>query len=206
MLIISIQSLYHCMAGARANPHQSMTNGRLRMSNIDWLDQVNASSQDCSIPQSWVKVQFRGPKLYKKEGALFQEESYLLRIFRFSSLNLHTFNLINIVFWWQFFQIISFWSTFQWIVFPRVHRTICCGVAQAIYHHFNWWWTSFKIISAKTLKLHSNWGHPSTILSPTCSWGIKIPGRYSSSWNSAPFFLKSQGPLYCTFTRSCAKP
>ena len=50
-----------------------------------------------------VKVQFRGPKLYKKEGALFQEESYLLRIFRSWSLNLHAFHLINIVFWWQIF-------------------------------------------------------------------------------------------------------
>ena len=29
--------------------------------------------------------------------------------------------------------------------------------------------------------------------------GIKIPGRYNSSWNSAPFFLKSSGPLNCTF-------
>ena len=50
-----------------------------------------------------VKVQFRGPKLYKKKGALFQEESYLPRIFRSSSLNLHTFHLMNIVFWWQIF-------------------------------------------------------------------------------------------------------
>ena len=73
-----------------------------------------------------VKVQFRGPELYKKRGALFQEESYLPRIFRSSSLNLHTFHLINIVFF--------------------------------------------------------------------------IPGRYNSSWNSAPFFLKSSGPLNCTFT------
>ena len=50
-----------------------------------------------------VKVQFRGPELYKKKGALFQEESYLPRIFRSSSLNLHTFHLIHIVFWWQIF-------------------------------------------------------------------------------------------------------
>ena len=50
-----------------------------------------------------VKVQFRGPKLYKKKGALFQEESYLPRIFRSSSLNLHTFHVINIVFWWRIF-------------------------------------------------------------------------------------------------------
>ena len=46
-----------------------------------------------------VKVQFRGPELYKKKGALFQEESYLPRIFRSSSLSLHTFHLIHIVFW-----------------------------------------------------------------------------------------------------------
>ena len=48
-------------------------------------------------------MQFRGPNLYKKKGALFKEESYLLRIFRSSSLNLHTFHLINIVCWWQIF-------------------------------------------------------------------------------------------------------
>ena len=36
-------------------------------------------------------------------GALFQEESFLPRIFRSSSLNLHTFHLINIVFWWRIF-------------------------------------------------------------------------------------------------------
>ena len=51
----------------------------------------------------WVNVQFRGPELYKKKRGLFQEESYLPRIFRFSSLNLHTFHLIHIVFWWQIF-------------------------------------------------------------------------------------------------------
>ena len=31
--------------------------------------------------------------------------------------------------------------------------------------------------------------------------GIKIPDRYNSSWNSAPFFFKSSGPLNCTFTQ-----
>ena len=32
----------------------------------------------CSHPKiRWVKVQFRGPKLFKKKGALFQEELYL---------------------------------------------------------------------------------------------------------------------------------
>ena len=45
-----------------------------------------------------VKVQFRGPELYKKKGVLFEEESYLPRIFRSSSLNLHTFHLIHMVF------------------------------------------------------------------------------------------------------------
>ena len=48
-------------------------------------------------------MQFMGPKHYKKKGALFQEESYLPRIFRSSSLNLHTFHLVNILFWWQIF-------------------------------------------------------------------------------------------------------
>ena len=30
--------------------------------------------------------------------------------------------------------------------------------------------------------------------------GIKIPGGYNSTWNSAPFFLQIPGPLNCTFT------
>ena len=55
------------------------------------------------VIQGLVKVQFRGPKLYKKKRALFQEEFYLPRIFRSSSLNLHTFHVINIVFWWRIF-------------------------------------------------------------------------------------------------------
>ena len=50
-----------------------------------------------------VKVQFRGPEHYKKKGALFQEESYLPRIFRSSSLNLHIFHLIHIAFRCQIF-------------------------------------------------------------------------------------------------------
>ena len=71
-----------------------------------------------------VKVQFRGPKLYKKKGALFQEESYLPRIFRSLSLDLHTFHLTNIVFWWQIFfrnhgkstahDTAMFWSLTLW--------------------------------------------------------------------------------------------
>ena len=48
-------------------------------------------------------MQFRELKLYKKKDALFQDEYYLPSIFRSSSLNLHTFHLINIVFWWQIF-------------------------------------------------------------------------------------------------------
>ena len=76
--------------------------------------------------QNLVKVQFRGPELYKKKGALFQEESYLPRIFRSSSLKLHTFHLIHIVFWWQIFfrkhgkltptigKTAMFWSSTLW--------------------------------------------------------------------------------------------
>ena len=73
-----------------------------------------------------VKVQFRGPKLYKERGTLFQEESYLLTIFKSSSLNLHTFHLINNLFWWQIFfrnhgkstlaigKTTIFWSSTLW--------------------------------------------------------------------------------------------
>ena len=45
------------------------------------------------------------------------------------------------------------------------------------------WLPYGKIISAKTLELHSNWGHPSAIVSPTCSW------RHNDT-RSVQFFLK----------------
>ena len=145
-----------------------------------------------------VKVQFRGPELYKKKGALFQEESYLPRIFRSSSLNLHTFHLIHIVFWWQIFFRKHGKSTpndredHHVLVVDVVIMTSQCRCTRALSQshvakHDNHvpvapligsglgvmsmqWLPYGKIISAKTLKLHSNWGHPSTIVSPTCSW------------------------------------
>ena len=78
------------------------------------------------LQKAWVKVQFRGPKFCRKEGTLFQEESYLLRIFRSSSLNLHSFHLINIAFDGKFSSVsmasqpptigktIMFWSSTLW--------------------------------------------------------------------------------------------
>ena len=148
-----------------------------------------------------VKVQFRGPELYKKDGALFQEESYMLRIFRSSALNLHTFHLINIVFWGQIFSRKHDKSTpndredHHVLVVDVVIMTSQCRCTRAISQshvaqHDNHvplmlliglglavilmqWLPNGKIISAKTLKLHSNWGHPSTIVSPTCWWRHK---------------------------------
>ena len=148
-----------------------------------------------------VKVQFRGPKLYKKRGALFQKESYLSRIFGSSSLNLHTFHLINIVFWWRIFFCKHNKSTpkdrqcHHVLVTDVMIMTSQCRCMRAISQshiakHDNHtpvklltgsalavismqWLPYGKIISAKTLKLHSNWGHPSTIVSPTCSWRQK---------------------------------
>ena len=73
-----------------------------------------------------VKVQLREPKQNKKKRVLFQEESYLPRIFRSSSLNLHTFHLINIVFYGKFSSVsmasrpptigktTMFWSSTLW--------------------------------------------------------------------------------------------
>ena len=68
-----------------------------KVCNIHFISRAPEVSNTVSVIS--VKVQFRGPELYKKKGAIFQEESYLSRIFRFSSLNLHTFHLIHIVFW-----------------------------------------------------------------------------------------------------------
>ena len=144
-----------------------------------------------------VKVQFRGPKPYKKKGALFQEESYLPRIFRSLSLNLHTFYLIHIVFWWQIFFRKHGKSTpndrqdHHVLVIDVVIMTSQCRCTRALSQshvakHDNHvpvapligsglgvmsmqWLPYGKIISAKTLKLHSNRGHPFTIISPTFS-------------------------------------
>ena len=145
-----------------------------------------------------VKVQFRGPKLYKKKRGLFQEESYLTRIFMSSSLNLHTFHLIHILFWLQIFFRKDGKSTpndredHHVLVVDVVIMTSQCRCTRALSQshvakHGNHvpaapligsglavmsmqWLPYGKIISAKTLKLHWNWGHPSTIVSPTCSW------------------------------------
>ena len=73
-----------------------------------------------------VKVQLRGPKLYKKKGTLFQEEYYLLRIFRSSSLNLHTFHLISIVFWCNIFFSKHGKSTHRWFARPPCFGHQCC--------------------------------------------------------------------------------
>ena len=136
-----------------------------------------------SLPK-WVKVQLRGPELYKKKGALFQEESYLPRIFRSSSLNLHTFHLINIVFWWRIFVCKHGKLT------PndrQDHHVLVADVmtSQCSQSHVakQWqpragnavdrFWTGCHVDAmaavwqnhiGKTLKLHSNWGHPSTIV------------------------------------------
>ena len=148
-----------------------------------------------------VKVQFRGPKLYKKEGALFQEESYLLRIFRSSSFNLQTFQLINIVFWCQIFFRKHGKLTYKHredhhvLVIDVVIMTSQCRCTRALSqsrvakHGNHVPLTSLiglglavmsmqllpydKIISPKTLKLHSNLGNPSTIVLPTCWWRHK---------------------------------
>ena len=142
-------------------------------------------------------MQFRGPELYKKKGALFQEESYLPRIFRSTSLNSHTFHLIHIVFWCQIFfhkhgkLTPNDQEDHHVLVVDVVIMTSQCRCTRAlsqshIAKHDNHvpvapligsglgvmsmhWLPYGKIISAKTLKLHSNWGHPSTIVSPTCS-------------------------------------
>ena len=143
-------------------------------------------------------MQFRGPELYKKKGALFQEESYLLRIFRSSSLNLHTFHLIHILFWCQIFFRKHGKSTpndredHHVLVVDVVIMTSRCRCTRALSQSYvakhdnhvlvapligsglgvmSMQWLPYgKIISAKTFKLHSNWGHSSTVVSPTCSW------------------------------------
>ena len=145
-----------------------------------------------------VKVQFRGPELYKKKGALFQEESYLPIIFRSSSLNLHTFHLIQIVFWWQIFfrkqgksipndredhhvlvvDVVIMTSQYRCtralsqshVAKHDNHVPIAPLIGSGLGVMSMQWLPYGKIISAKTIKLYSNWGHPSTIVSPTCSW------------------------------------
>ena len=67
------------------------------------MHQSNLHLSSKYISLTWVKVQFRGPKLYKKEGHYFKKNLTCWESLGFSSLNLHTFHFINIVFWWQIF-------------------------------------------------------------------------------------------------------
>ena len=136
----------------------------------------------------WIKVQFKGPEIYKKKGALFQEESYLATIFMSPFLNLHTFHLTNIAFWWQIFfrkhgkSTPNDWQDRHVLVVDVVIMTSQCRCMRAlsqlqVANHDNHmpvtpligsgqavmsmqWLPYGKIISTKTLKLHSNWGHP----------------------------------------------
>ena len=145
----------------------------------------------------FVKVQFRGPKLYRNEGALFLEESCLPRIFRSSFINLHTLYLIDIVLWWQIFFLKHGKSNHNdrhdqhVLVVDIVIMMSQCRCTRAlsqshITKHDNHmpvtpligsglavismqWLQYGKIMLAKILKLHSNWGHPSTIILPNCS-------------------------------------
>ena len=48
-------------------------------------------------------MQFRGLELFRKKGTLFEEESYLTKIFRPFSLHLHTFHHVYNVFWCRIF-------------------------------------------------------------------------------------------------------
>ena len=172
-----------------------------------------------------VKVQFRGPKLYKKQGTLFQEESYLSRIFRSSSLNLHTFHLINIVFDGKFSSVIMaswpltigkttmFWSSTLW---SWHHNALS---SQPITHCKAWQPRASNAVARFWTRCHVNamaaiWqNHISKNIRTTFKLrpsiynrianfheGIRITGRYNSSWNSAPLSLKILGPLNCTFT------
>ena len=51
-----------------------------------------------------VKVQFRGLELFREKGTLFEEESYLTKIFRPFSLHLHTFHHVYNAFWCRIFS------------------------------------------------------------------------------------------------------
>ena len=176
-----------------------------------------------------VKVQFRGPELYKKKGALFQVESYLPRIFGFSSLNLHTFHLIHIVFWWKLFFRKHGKSTpddcrdHHVLVVDVVIMTSQCRCTRALSQShvakhdnpvpvapFDRFWTGCHVDAmAAVWQNHIGKNIQITFkLRPSIYnlfanfffEGIKIPGRCNSSWNSAPFFFKSLGPLNCSLS------
>ena len=177
-----------------------------------------------------IKVQFMGPKLYNKKWALFQEESYLPRKFRSSSLNLHTFHVINNVFWWQILFRKHGKSTsnnrqdHHVLVVDVMIMTSQCRCTRAfsqshIVNHDNHVPVMPLICSGTGCHVHAMvavWQnqiskniknyiqieaiHPQ-LYRQLVHDGIKIPGRYNSSWNSVLFFLKSLGPLNCTFTQ-----
>ena len=142
-------------------------------------------------------MQFRGLELFRKKGTLFQAESYLPRIFMSSSLNLHTFHHVNNAFWWQIFfrkhgkstpsdrqdhhvlvlDVVIMMSQCKWtralsqsyVAKHDNHLPVAPLIGSGLGVMLMQWLPYSKIISAKTLKLHSNRDQPFTNLSPTCS-------------------------------------
>ena len=72
---------------------------------IRWVTSLLSPSKNMQLcnEQIRVKVQFRGLELFRKKGTLFEEESYLAKIFRPFSLHLHTLNHVYNAFWCRIF-------------------------------------------------------------------------------------------------------
>ena len=181
-----------------------------------------------------VKVQFRGAKLYKKKRAPFQEESYLPRIIRSSSLNLHTFYLINILFWWQIFYHMHGKLTpndrqhHHVLVVDVVIMMSQCRCTRALSQshvakHNNHVPVTPLIgsgtgchVDAMAVVWQNHIGKNIKITFKIEAIHLQsyrqlvhegmIPGRHNSSWNSSPFLLKSLGPLNWTFAYVFAVP
>ena len=156
-----------------------------------------------------VKCSLGDPSFIRDRGTLFKEESNLLRICKSSSLNLHTCHLINTVFWCQISSVsmasrpptidktslfirrrcdhdvtIQLHESSQPITRCKAWQSRAGNAVDRFWDCLSWRCNGCCMAKSYRQKiLHSNWGHPSTIVSPSCSWR-----HQDTRWEQ--FFLK----------------
>ena len=173
----------------------------------------------------WVKVQLRGLELFKRKGALFQEEFYPRSICRPSLTScwydcelMASIRTKFLRFWRHNFTIRP--PLYQHDRRPsacqRRHQhvvvTLCvigwelsCTCIVTSWSRSKYgdladrWWSTCHAYGRKFgIKMHCE--HGEKYINEK---GLQILARYDSSSNSVPFFLKSSSPLNCTFTMQC---
>ena len=174
-------------------------------------------------------MQFKGLELFRKKGTLFEEESYLTKIFRPFSSHLHTLHQVYNAFWCRIFfrkhgksttkrsgKIAMLWSSCSWSWRQNAGaRELSANHTLQSMTTTCWWrrcqangllscWYNGGHIVKLCRQKRRNYARMGVISSKSyqqlVNEDIKILDGYKSSWNNAPFLLKSSSPLNCTFT------